>query len=120
MSLFFVDLCIIGAGPAGVMAALSAKKENPSASVLIVEASEEVAYRIGEALLTGTVISMAEVGIASEIASLGFHKKIGAAYVWGGQETLGMLIIQAKITTRLNSLITGREPPSTSQGMCLI
>jgi flavin-dependent dehydrogenase len=77
------DLVIIGGGPAGCMAAIGALKENPQLSVIIIEKNEVAGHRIGEALLTGTVMTFAEAGIADEIAAQGYHRKIGATYVWG-------------------------------------
>lgn len=77
------DLIIIGGGPAGCLAALGALKENSSLEILILEKNEEPSHRIGEALLTGTIMTFAEAGIAKEIASMNYHHKIGATYVWG-------------------------------------
>lgn len=53
----FYDIVIVGAGPAGCLAALGALKENSSLQVAIVEKNEIVAHRIGEALLTGTIMT---------------------------------------------------------------
>lgn len=78
----FYDLCIIGSGPAGCMAAISAKRINPDASITVI-APDDAPYRIGEALLTGTVYTMQAAGIDDMIASMNYHQKIGAAYVWG-------------------------------------
>lgn len=77
------DLAVVGGGPAGCMAAIAAKRAAPHLDVAIVERAEKTEHRIGEALLTGTILAMAELGIADRIAAAGFHKKIGAAYVWG-------------------------------------
>ena len=79
----FVDVCIVGAGPAGCMAALGVLQRDPSLSVLLIDRHKEPAPRIGEALLTGTIMAFAQAGIAEEIAAAGYHPKIGGAYVWG-------------------------------------
>lgn len=83
----FYDIAIIGGGPSGCMAALAAKKEAPNLKVVIIEAHELIKHRIGEALLTGTIMSFEEVGITKEIAKEKYHKKIGATYVWGKDRT---------------------------------
>lgn len=77
------DIAIIGAGPAGCMAALGAKQANPALRVVLIDKNEVAGHRIGEALLTGTVMTFQELGIADEIAAAGYHRKIGASYVWG-------------------------------------
>lgn len=77
------DVAIIGAGPSGCMAAIAAKQSNPSLRVAIFDKNETPAHRIGEALLTGTVMALDELGIADQIAASGYHEKIGASYVWG-------------------------------------
>lgn len=76
------DVCILGNGPAGCMAAIGAKRQSPDASVMVI-APDNAPYRIGEALLTGTVYTLAAAKIADRIATKGYHQKIGAAYVWG-------------------------------------
>lgn len=77
------DIVVIGAGPAGCMAAIGALNENPQLKVAIIDKNDIAGHRIGEALLTGTVMTFKEAGIEKEIASMGYHRKIGATYVWG-------------------------------------
>lgn len=77
------DVVVVGAGPAGCLAALGAKQANPQLRVALVDRNERSVHRIGEALLTGTVMAFKEAGIADEIAAAGYHRKIGATYVWG-------------------------------------
>jgi flavin-dependent dehydrogenase len=77
------DVVIVGGGPGGTLAALGAKQENPSLKVAIIDKNEVAGHRIGEALLTGTVMTFTEAGIEKEIAQANYHRKIGATYVWG-------------------------------------
>lgn len=79
----YFDILIAGAGPAGAMAALSARQAAPDLSVGIVDRKTEIRPRIGEALLTGTIMTLDDAGLTQALAAEGFHKKIGAAYVWG-------------------------------------
>lgn len=77
------DILIIGAGPAGCLAALGAYNKDPSLNIYIVEKNKNPVHKIGEALLTGTISVFDEAGIINEIESAGFHSKIGASYLWG-------------------------------------
>lgn len=79
----FCDILIVGGGPAGYMAAIGAKQANPSLDVVLLERNEQVRHKIGEALLTGTIMALDQAGLIERIAAEGFHRKIGAAYVWG-------------------------------------
>jgi len=81
MDLF--NVAVVGGGPAGVMAAIGAKQASPDLSVCIVDPCIARRHRIGEALLTGTIMTFAEAGIVDSIAAAGYHLKVGAAYVWG-------------------------------------
>lgn len=83
MNDFFCDALIVGGGPAGYMAAIGAKQSNPNLNVVLLERHEQPKHKIGEALLTGTIIALDQAGLTERIASEGFHRKIGAAYVWG-------------------------------------
>ncbi len=77
------DIVVLGGGPAGGMAAIAAKKANPALRVALIDQNERAGHRIGEALLTGTVMTFKELGIDEQIRAAGYHRKIGAAYVWG-------------------------------------
>jgi clorobiocin biosynthesis protein Clo-hal len=77
------DVLVIGGGPAGSMAAAGVLKTDPALSVAILDPDRGDHHRIGEALLTGTVMSLQDAGLDGAVAAAGFHKKIGAAYVWG-------------------------------------
>lgn len=77
------DVLVIGGGPAGSMAAAGALKAMPDAVVGIVDPDLDANHRIGEALLTGTIMSLQDAGLDKVVADAGFHHKVGAAYVWG-------------------------------------
>lgn len=77
------DIIIIGGGPSGCLAALGAIKEDPELEVLIIDKYEKPVHRIGEALLTGTIMTFEEADIIDDIAKMDYHHKIGATYVWG-------------------------------------
>lgn len=77
------DVAIIGGGPAGCMTAAGVLHVDPSLSVVIVEPHASGRHRIGEALLTGTIMALDDAGLAEDIAAEGYHRKIGATYVWG-------------------------------------
>lgn len=80
---------VIGAGPAGVATALSLKSQG--VDVLLVEKEPYGRHRIGEILLTQTVLELAQLGVADEISEyaekLNWGKKYAAAYVYGEDRT---------------------------------
>lgn len=77
---------IIGGGPAGCAAALAAIQEGWS-DILIIEKEPYGRHRIGEILLTQTVLEMKELGVADEMhefaEKFGWGRKYAAAYVNG-------------------------------------
>lgn len=77
------DVLVVGGGPAGSMAAAGVLKASPEASVGLIDPDSDTRHRIGEALLTGTVMSLQDAGLDDVVAEAGFHHKIGASYVWG-------------------------------------
>lgn len=77
------DVLVVGGGPAGAMAAAGILKAMPGAVVGIVDPDRDDNHRIGEALLTGTVMSLRDAGLDKVVSDAGFHQKIGASYVWG-------------------------------------
>lgn len=85
-----VQLLIIGGGPAGCAAAISAINEGVE-DVVIVEKEPYGRHRIGEILLTQTILELKELGIADEISEYAeqyqWGKKYAAAYVHGKDRT---------------------------------
>lgn len=81
------DLVILGAGPAGCMAAIGALQKDPELRVAIIDPQQRAGHKVGEALLTGTILALEEAGLIEKVARMGFHRKIGAAYVWGEGRT---------------------------------
>lgn len=86
----FRQIVVIGGGPAGCAAALSAIK-NGCKDVTIIEKEPFGRHRIGEILLTQTVLELKDLGIADEISAAAKHyewgRKFVAAYVHGKDRT---------------------------------
>lgn len=85
-----VDILIIGGGPAGCAAAISAINEGAT-DVCIIEKEPYGRHRIGEILLTQTILELKELGIADEVSQYAeqyqWGKKYAAAYVHGENRT---------------------------------
>jgi flavin-dependent dehydrogenase len=83
----YVDVAILGGGPAGCAAALTIKKLNPQLNVTIIEEHTEPTHKIGEILLTQTMIMLDHIGISEEIAKyakkFNWQKKFGVTFVMG-------------------------------------
>ena len=81
---------ILGGGPAGCAAALAAVQAGWE-DVLVVEKEPYGRHRIGEILLTQTVLEMKTLGIAKEMHDYAMHhewgRKYAAAYVHGKDRT---------------------------------
>lgn len=84
------QVVVIGGGPAGCAAALSAKMSGCE-DVVLIEKEPYGRHRIGEILLTQTVLEFKELGIHEEIAAYAkeyeWGKKFAAAYVYGKDRT---------------------------------
>jgi len=84
------QIVVIGGGPAGCAAALSAKNAGCE-DVVIIEKEPNARQRIGEILLTQTILEFKELGIAEEMAEYAEHhqwgRKFAAAYVHGKDRT---------------------------------
>lgn len=84
------DILIIGGGPSGCAAAIAAINAGAT-DVTIIEKEPFGRHRIGEILLTQTIIEFANLGIAEDIKHYADHyewgKKYAAAYVHGEDRT---------------------------------
>ena len=85
-------LSIIGGGPAGCAAALQAIKSGIDPSdILIIEKEPYDRHRIGEILLTQTILEFKNLGIVEEMAEYAekyqWGRKFAAAYVHGDNRT---------------------------------
>ncbi len=77
------DVLIIGAGPAGAIAAASLKREgfNP----LVVEKQRFPRFVIGESLLPHTMDMLQQVGVMEAVKAQGYMEKHGAVFMRGNQ-----------------------------------
>ncbi|HLK62326.1 MAG TPA: FAD-dependent monooxygenase [Bryobacteraceae bacterium] len=80
------DIAIVGAGPAGAAAALSATQLRPHLRVALVEANRYDAWRAGETLSPGCQEILSGLGCWSSFRSAGFTESPGTRAVWGGPE----------------------------------
>lgn len=84
------DILIIGGGPSGCAAAIAAMNAGAT-DVTIIEKEPFGRHRIGEILLTQTIIEFANLGIAEEIKEYADYydwgRKYAAAYVHGEDRT---------------------------------
>lgn len=84
------NIVIIGGGPAGCAAALAALKEGAE-NVVMIEKEPFGRHRIGEILLTQTILELKELGIADEMSEYAekfqWGKKYAAAYIHGKNRT---------------------------------
>jgi len=86
----FAKVVVIGGGPAGCAAALSAKQAGCD-DVVLIEKEPYGRHRIGEILLTQTVLEFKELNIHEEMAQYAkefeWGRKFAAAYVHGEDRT---------------------------------
>lgn len=84
------QLVVIGGGPAGCAAAIAAKNAGIQ-DVSIIEKEPTNRHRVGEILLTQTILEMQELGIAEEMREAAdrhqWGRKFAAAYVHGKDRT---------------------------------
>lgn len=87
----YYDVIVIGAGPAGCISALTIKSLNPSLKVKIIEKSTQPTHKIGEILLTQTMVEFENIGIIDEIIKyseqFNWQKKYGVVFVSGTSRT---------------------------------
>jgi flavin-dependent dehydrogenase len=80
------DIVIVGGGPAGAAAALSARQLRPQLRVAIVEASRYDAWRAGETLAPGCQEMLQGLGCWELFRGAGFTESPGTRAVWGAPE----------------------------------
>lgn len=87
MAILTADVAIIGGGAAGCLTAAAVRTADPSLKVVVVDPTDGDRHRIGEALLTGTIMTLKDAGLIEAVHNEGFHRKDGAAYAWGESRT---------------------------------
>lgn len=81
-SLFF-DVAIVGGGPAGAATALSLQAHAPSLSIVLIEASNYDACRIGETLPPPTRTILEHLQVWENFCALDAREVFGTTAVWG-------------------------------------
>ena len=83
----FADILIIRAGPAGCLSAIGALAERPDLKVHLIDKEAVPGHKVGEILLTHTIIVLERCGILPEIVEaskkLGWARKYGFAFIHG-------------------------------------
>ncbi|MFM0225737.1 NAD(P)/FAD-dependent oxidoreductase [Paraburkholderia dipogonis] len=80
-----VDVVIIGAGPAGAVAAALLRKAGRS--VLVLERQHFPRFSIGESLLPQSMAYLEEAGMLRAVVEAGFQYKNGAHFIYRGQSS---------------------------------
>ncbi|MFM0603604.1 NAD(P)/FAD-dependent oxidoreductase [Paraburkholderia sediminicola] len=80
-----VDVAIIGAGPAGAVAAALLRRAGRS--VLVLERQHFPRFSIGESLLPQSMAYLEEAGMLQAVVEAGFQYKNGAHFVYRGQSS---------------------------------
>lgn len=79
-----VDVVVIGAGPAGSVAASYLKKQGYE--VVVLEKEKFPRFQIGESLLPCCMGHLEEAGLLDAVAERNFQKKMGAAFTRGEKQ----------------------------------
>ena len=86
-----VDILVMGAGPSGCLAAIGALNSNPDLNVLIIDKDQGPRHRIGEILITQTMIELDRYGLIDALSKRakanGWGRKFGFAFVHGADRT---------------------------------
>jgi 2-polyprenyl-6-methoxyphenol hydroxylase-like FAD-dependent oxidoreductase len=82
------DVAIVGGGPAGAATALSLRAHAPALSVVLIEASDYEAVRIGETLPPPARSLLAHLGVWDEFQAHGHRAVYGTSAAWGGARPL--------------------------------
>ena len=84
--LYDCDILVIGAGPAGTIAAATARKEGKN--VMIIEKTQFPRFVIGESLLPTSMHHFEHAGFLNAIEDKNFEKKFGARFIRGEEVCL--------------------------------
>src|SRR5918996_3911825 len=79
----FFDVAIVGGGPAGSATALSLQTHAPSLSIVLIEASDYYACRIGETLPPPTRTILEHLQVWEDFCALDSREAFGTTAVWG-------------------------------------
>ena len=79
----FFDVAIVGGGPAGSATALSLRAHAPSLSVVLIEASDFDACRIGETLPPPVRSILEHLQVWKDFCALGSREVFGTTSIWG-------------------------------------
>jgi flavin-dependent dehydrogenase len=79
----FFDVAIVGGGPAGSATALSLQAHAPSLSVVLIEASDFDACRIGETLPPPVRTILEHLQVWKDFCALGSREVFGTTAAWG-------------------------------------
>src|SRR5207247_2298971 len=85
MTLESTDVLIIGAGPAGSVAAAFLRQQGRR--VLVLEREQFPRFSIGESLLPQSMEYIEAAGMLRDVVEAGFQFKNGAAFAWGDKYT---------------------------------
>ena len=85
MTLETVDVLIVGAGPAGSVAAGFLRQQGRR--VLVLEREQFPRFSIGESLLPQSMEYIEAAGMLRDVVEAGFQFKNGAAFAWDGRYT---------------------------------
>ena len=85
MTLESTDVLIVGAGPAGSVAAAFLRQQGRR--VLVLEREQFPRFSIGESLLPQSMEYIQAAGMLQDVVEAGFQHKNGAAFAWGDKYT---------------------------------
>jgi flavin-dependent dehydrogenase len=85
MTLQTTDVLIVGAGPAGSVAAGFLRRQGRD--VLVLEREQFPRFSIGESLLPQSMEYIEAAGMLQDVVEAGFQYKNGAAFSWGDKHT---------------------------------
>lgn len=81
------DVVVIGGGPVGMAYAQWVKRHRPETTVAVIERKPIPGYKIGEALLGGTVRALLSLGLSRPMLRRALANKWGMGFWWTGDES---------------------------------